>query len=203
VRCVFSSPLPGNIRVVEDEQGNVIERHDYLPFGEECLTGPLLEEALRVGGHRTKRETVNEALSEYVRRRKRGRLAKLFGTVDFRPDWDYKKARRALVILLDTSVLSAVLRRRKKGEAEEELTARVSALLASDEEVAVPGSSQARSGTRRPASTTSGPDTTDPRSGGSPPSIPSTRGGRSPWDGCSLCGNEQPESDHQPKGVGQ
>jgi Arc/MetJ family transcription regulator len=54
----------------------------------------LLNEALRVGGHRTKRETVNEALSEYIRRRKRRRFAKLFGTVDFREDWDYKKARR-------------------------------------------------------------------------------------------------------------
>ena len=26
----------------------------------------LLEQALKVGGHRTKRETVNEALAEYV-----------------------------------------------------------------------------------------------------------------------------------------
>lgn len=43
------------------------------------------------------------------------------------------------MILLDTSVLSAVFRRRKKGGAEEELTARIAALLASDEEVAVPG----------------------------------------------------------------
>jgi len=30
----------GNIRAIEDEQGNVIERHDYLAFGEECTTGP-------------------------------------------------------------------------------------------------------------------------------------------------------------------
>jgi hypothetical protein len=54
----------------------------------------LLAEALRVGGRRTKRETVNEALAEYVRRRKRGNFVKLFGTIDFRPDWDYKKARQ-------------------------------------------------------------------------------------------------------------
>jgi Arc/MetJ family transcription regulator len=53
----------------------------------------LLAEALRVGGHRTRRETVNEALAEYVQRRKRRHFVKLFGTVDFRPDWDYKKAR--------------------------------------------------------------------------------------------------------------
>ena len=54
----------------------------------------LLEQALRAGGHRTKRETVNEALREYVQRRNRRGFVRLFGTVDFRPDWDYKKARR-------------------------------------------------------------------------------------------------------------
>ena len=51
-------------------------------------------EALRVGGRRSKRETVNEALAEYVQRRRRRGFAKLFGTVDFRPDWNYKQARR-------------------------------------------------------------------------------------------------------------
>lgn len=54
----------------------------------------LLNDALRIGGHRTKRETVNEALQEYIQRRRRRRFTKLFGTIDFRPDWDYKKARR-------------------------------------------------------------------------------------------------------------
>jgi Arc/MetJ family transcription regulator len=54
----------------------------------------LLEEALRVGGRRTKRETVNEALAEYVQRRKRRKFARLFGTIEFRADWNYKKARR-------------------------------------------------------------------------------------------------------------
>ena len=54
----------------------------------------LLAEALRAGGHRTKRETVNEALREYLQRRKRRAFKRLFGTVDFRADWDYKKARR-------------------------------------------------------------------------------------------------------------
>ena len=59
-----------------------------------AIDDELLAEALRVGGRRTKRETVNEALTEYVRRRKRGSFVKLFGTIDFRPDWDYKKARQ-------------------------------------------------------------------------------------------------------------
>lgn len=53
----------------------------------------LLEEALRVGGHDTKKATVNEALAEYVMRRKQAKLLKLFGTVDFDKKYEYKKAR--------------------------------------------------------------------------------------------------------------
>ena len=53
----------------------------------------LLEEALKVGGHRTKKATVTEALREYIRRRKQARLLDLFGTLDLDPDYDYKKLR--------------------------------------------------------------------------------------------------------------
>lgn len=42
----------------------------------------LLEQALKVGGHRTKRETVNEALAEYIQRREQLKILDLFGTVD-------------------------------------------------------------------------------------------------------------------------
>jgi len=58
-----------------------------------AIDDDLLDQALKVGGRRTKRETVNEALAEYIQRRKRRGFVKLFGTVDFRPDWDYKTAR--------------------------------------------------------------------------------------------------------------
>jgi RHS repeat-associated protein len=30
----------GNVRLITDEDGDVVERHDYYPFGEECTTGP-------------------------------------------------------------------------------------------------------------------------------------------------------------------
>jgi len=43
------------------------------------------------------------------------------------------------VILLDTSVLSAVLRRRRKGEREAALADRVATLLAGERQVGVPG----------------------------------------------------------------
>jgi len=60
-----------------------------------AIDDKLLERALRVGKHRTKRETVNDALREYIQRRKRLDALKLFGTIDFDPRYDYKKARKA------------------------------------------------------------------------------------------------------------
>lgn len=55
----------------------------------------LLEQALRAGGHRTKKATVNEALAEYIRRRQQLGVLALFGKVDVDPRYDYKKQRRA------------------------------------------------------------------------------------------------------------
>jgi Arc/MetJ family transcription regulator len=54
----------------------------------------LLVKAQRVGGHRTKRETVNAALEEYIQRREQARIIEAFGTVDFDPSYDYKKQRK-------------------------------------------------------------------------------------------------------------
>lgn len=54
----------------------------------------LLEEAQRIGGQRTKKATVTEALEEYIQRRKQVEIVKLFGTVEFDPSYDYKKQRR-------------------------------------------------------------------------------------------------------------
>ena len=55
----------------------------------------LLEQARTVGGYRTKRQTVNEALREFIERRQRLELVKLFGKVDYDRGYDYKKERRA------------------------------------------------------------------------------------------------------------
>jgi Arc/MetJ family transcription regulator len=59
-----------------------------------ALDDKLLDEALKIGGRSTKRETVTEALEEYIRRRKQARVVDLFGTIDFDPSYDYKKQRR-------------------------------------------------------------------------------------------------------------
>lgn len=59
-----------------------------------AIDDELLEEALRLGGHRTKKATVNEALKEYIQRRKQLKILDLFGQIDYDPDYDYKEQRR-------------------------------------------------------------------------------------------------------------
>jgi Arc/MetJ family transcription regulator len=59
-----------------------------------AIDDKLLEEALRIGGRRTKKDTVTEALTEYIQHRKQARVLELFGTVEFDPKYDYKKQRR-------------------------------------------------------------------------------------------------------------
>lgn len=53
----------------------------------------LLEEAHRIGGHRTRKATVTEALKEYIQRRKQAKIVELFGTVEFDPGYNCKKQR--------------------------------------------------------------------------------------------------------------
>lgn len=59
-----------------------------------ALDNELLDEALKVGGRATKKETVTEALQEYIGRRKQARIAELFGTIDYDPKYNYKTQRR-------------------------------------------------------------------------------------------------------------
>ena len=58
------------------------------------LDPALVDEAVAVGGRRTKKETVTEALREYIARRRQARVSTLFGTIDYDPEYDYKKQRR-------------------------------------------------------------------------------------------------------------
>ena len=59
-----------------------------------ALDDKLIEEARRMGGHKTKKDAVNSALDEYVKRRKKLKILDLFGTIDFDPSYDYKAERR-------------------------------------------------------------------------------------------------------------
>ena len=54
----------------------------------------LIQAAQKLGKHRTKKDAVNAALDEYVRRRKQMEIISLFGTIDYDPKYDHKRARR-------------------------------------------------------------------------------------------------------------
>jgi Arc/MetJ family transcription regulator len=58
------------------------------------LDDQLIEEARRIGHHKTKKEAVTTALSEYIAHRKRLEILSSFGTIDFDPKYDYKAERR-------------------------------------------------------------------------------------------------------------
>ena len=58
------------------------------------LDDKLIDEARKIGKHRTKKEAVTAALHEYIQHRKQLRILDLMGTIDFDPAYDYKAARR-------------------------------------------------------------------------------------------------------------
>jgi hypothetical protein len=59
-----------------------------------AIDDKLIEDARRIGKHKTKREAVNEALREYVQHRKQLQVLDLFHTIDIDPGYDYKKLRK-------------------------------------------------------------------------------------------------------------
>lgn len=54
----------------------------------------LIQEALQLSEHRTKRGVVQAALEEYVQRRKQVKLIDLFGCIEYDEDYDYKEQRK-------------------------------------------------------------------------------------------------------------
>ena len=53
----------------------------------------LIEEAKSIGKHRTKKEAVTEALMEYIQRRKQSGILRIFHSIDYDQDYNYKKQR--------------------------------------------------------------------------------------------------------------
>ena len=58
-----------------------------------ALDDSLIEEAKIIRKHRTKKSVVTEALHEYIQRRKQSEILKIFHTIDFSKDYDYKQQR--------------------------------------------------------------------------------------------------------------
>ena len=59
-----------------------------------ALDDDLIEEARQLGGLRTKKDVVTQALVEYVQRRKQLQLLDLFGTIELDEGFDVKAQRQ-------------------------------------------------------------------------------------------------------------
>jgi Arc/MetJ family transcription regulator len=53
----------------------------------------LIERALEISGERTKKAAVTMALKEFIARREQKQLAKLFGSLEWDANYDYKTER--------------------------------------------------------------------------------------------------------------
>lgn len=58
-----------------------------------ALDDRLIEEAKKLGGHRTKKDAVTAALDEYIRHRRQQKMLSLFGKIEYDRDYDYKRLR--------------------------------------------------------------------------------------------------------------
>jgi len=58
-----------------------------------AIDDKLIVKAQKIGHFKTKRDTVTEALKEYIARRKQRGITGLFGKVDIDPSYNYKAHR--------------------------------------------------------------------------------------------------------------
>ena len=59
-----------------------------------ALDDKLLNQAVSIGGLKTKKDTVTLALTEFIQRRKAEDLIDAFGTFEFDDSYDYKAERK-------------------------------------------------------------------------------------------------------------
>jgi Arc/MetJ family transcription regulator len=59
-----------------------------------AIEDKLIEEAKKIGKHKTKKAAVTEALKEYIQRRKQMEIFDLAGQIDYDPEYDYKVQRK-------------------------------------------------------------------------------------------------------------
>ena len=59
-----------------------------------ALDDRLINEALKAGHHKSKREAVTKALQVYVQSLKQKNIIDGFGKIDFDSNYDYKKSRQ-------------------------------------------------------------------------------------------------------------
>jgi Bacterial antitoxin of type II TA system, VapB len=59
-----------------------------------AIDDELPGQALQIGGQKTKKATVMEALREYIQRRQQAAIVSLFGTIDIDAEYDHEQQQR-------------------------------------------------------------------------------------------------------------
>jgi hypothetical protein len=59
-----------------------------------AIDDQLIEAALSIGGQKTKKAVVTQALMEYIQKRQQQQIVGLFGSIDYDADYDYKAQRQ-------------------------------------------------------------------------------------------------------------
>ena len=58
-----------------------------------AIDDKLIESALKLGHHKSKKEAVTTALNEYIQHKQQQKMLSLFGHIDYQDAYDYKKER--------------------------------------------------------------------------------------------------------------
>ena len=58
-----------------------------------AINDALLNSALELGGFKSKKDTVNAALDEFIKRRKAADVINLFGKIEYDESYNYKRMR--------------------------------------------------------------------------------------------------------------
>ncbi len=58
-----------------------------------AIDDKLIEEAVKIGKHKTKKAAVKEALKEYILKHKQMMIREVFGKIEYDESYNYKKQR--------------------------------------------------------------------------------------------------------------
>ena len=58
-----------------------------------ALDDKLINQAVTIGHHKSKKDAVNTALTEYINRHSQASIIDMFGKVEYFADYNYKKLR--------------------------------------------------------------------------------------------------------------
>jgi len=60
-----------------------------------AIDNNLMDTAMKVGGLKSKKDTVNQALKEFIKQRKTADIIDMFGKIEYDKDYNYKELRQS------------------------------------------------------------------------------------------------------------